>query len=244
MNSWYKSWFNSPYYHLLYADRNDEEAALFIDNLADHLKPVPGSRMLDIACGSGRHARQLATRGFRVTGIDLSENSIAEAEKHQSENLRFFVHDMRRLFWINYFDYAFSFFTSFGYFETLNEHHRAIRMMHGALKEKGLLVFDYFNATQAENNLLPFSEKKIGPVHFEIRKKSDEHHIVKDITIHDETEKKTSRFSERVAKFSKDNLVEILSSHGLKTKEIFGDYQLAGFDAVRSPRVIIIAEKS
>ena len=108
MKSWYRSWFNSPYYHLLYADRDEKEAAEFINNLVDHLKPQPGSRMLDVACGNGRHARQLATKGFQVTGIDLSENSISEAENDQSENLHFFVHDMRKLFWINYFDYTFN----------------------------------------------------------------------------------------------------------------------------------------
>ncbi len=65
-----------PYYHQLYFNRDDKEAAAFIDKLIEHLKPAPGATMLDVACGKGRHSIQLAGKGFDVTGIDLSEDSI------------------------------------------------------------------------------------------------------------------------------------------------------------------------
>ena len=77
--TWFKDWFNSPYYHQLYFNRDDREAAAFIDKLINYLKPVPGSSMLDVACGKGRHSIQLANKGFDVTGIDLSNDSINEA---------------------------------------------------------------------------------------------------------------------------------------------------------------------
>ena len=69
--NWFREWFDSPYYHLLYTNRNDEEAARFIDALLAFLKPSPGSRMLDVASGRGRHSRYLESKGFDVTGIDL-----------------------------------------------------------------------------------------------------------------------------------------------------------------------------
>ena len=69
---WFKDWFNSPYYHLLYANRDEREASDFIDALLEYLKSPPGSRMLDVACGRGRHSRYLESRGFDVTGLDLS----------------------------------------------------------------------------------------------------------------------------------------------------------------------------
>ena len=84
---------------------------------SDHLQPGPVTAMLDVACGKGRHSRFLAEKGYDVTGIDLSEYSIGEALKYEAENLHFYRHDMRLPFWINYFDYAFNFFTSFGYFQ-------------------------------------------------------------------------------------------------------------------------------
>jgi 2-polyprenyl-3-methyl-5-hydroxy-6-metoxy-1,4-benzoquinol methylase len=80
--AWFKDWFNTPYYHQLYFKRDEKEAAAFIDQLIDYLKPPPGSSMLDVACGKGRHSIQLASKGFDVTGIDLSEDSIAEANRY------------------------------------------------------------------------------------------------------------------------------------------------------------------
>ena len=67
--AWFADWFNSPYYHLLYNHRNEAEAAAFIDNLVAHLAPPPASRMLDLACGKGRHALQLAGKGFETAKL-------------------------------------------------------------------------------------------------------------------------------------------------------------------------------
>src|SRR5664279_4672531 len=102
--TWFKDWFNSSYYHLLYFNRDDREAAAFIDKLINYLQPHPGSKMLDVACGKGRHSIQLAGKGFDVTGIDLSEDSILEALKNENDQLHFYQHDMRLPFRINYFD--------------------------------------------------------------------------------------------------------------------------------------------
>src|SRR5438309_821081 len=122
-NNWFKEWFNSPYYHKLYFERDEQEAAAFINRLIMHLQPVAQSTMLDVACGRGRHSKLLAAKGFDVTGIDLAPSSIAIAKQGEHEHLHFFQHDMRQPFWINYFDYAFNFFTSFGYFKTGREHY-------------------------------------------------------------------------------------------------------------------------
>ena len=113
---WYKNWFGSPFYKILYQNRDELEAREFVENLRAYLQPPPGCAMLDIACGEGRFARQLAEHGFDVTGIDISHESIEVAKAFETDNLQFFMQDMRFPFYINYFDYAFNFFTSFGYF--------------------------------------------------------------------------------------------------------------------------------
>lgn len=84
---WFEDWFNSPYYHLLYSHRDEEEANLFMQHLLDRLKPAPNSRILDLACGKGRHAQFIASKGFDVIGVDLAENSIAEALHKSAPNL-------------------------------------------------------------------------------------------------------------------------------------------------------------
>src|SRR4249919_1553262 len=155
--AWYKEWFNSPFYHKLYFERDEKEAAAFISTLIDHLEPAPGSYMLDIACGRGRHSRILAEKGFSVTGIDISFDSIAFAKKYvrkdsfgENKTLEFYQHDMRLTFRVNYFDYAFNFFTSFGYFKTRREHDDAIRTIANGLNPNGIFVIDYLNVHYSE----------------------------------------------------------------------------------------------
>src|SRR6478736_8592284 len=94
-SNWFASWFDTPYYHILYKDRDEEEAEFFMDNLVHYLNLPEEAKILDLACGKGRHAFHLNQLGYDVTGADLSENSIAEASKSSNAKLHFTVHDMR-----------------------------------------------------------------------------------------------------------------------------------------------------
>jgi len=240
---WFKKWFESPYYENLYFKRENEEAASFIDKLINHLKPSPSAMMLDIGCGTGRHSVQLASKAFDVTGIDISGNSILQAKKKENDHLHFFVHDMRLPFWINYFDYAFNFFTSFGYFKTRREHGNAIRTVAQSLKPGGIFVIDYLNVHYEEDHLVPESEIKINGVNYFIRKCFDETHFYKNILVEDHKLKAPLQFVEKVAKFSLVDFVDMLSSREMRVQEVFGDYNFDDYDIKKSPRMIIIAKK-
>ena len=244
MHTWFKEWFNTTYYHQLYFKRDDKEAADFIDKLITHLKPAPGSLMLDVACGKGRHSIQLSGKGFDVTGIDLSEDSIQEALKNENEQLHFFQHDMRLPFWINYFDYAFNFFTSFGYFKTQREHDNAIRTIAQSIKPNGILVMDYLNVHYAEDNMSHQSEKEIDGVHYLITKWYDETHFYKKIMIEDATMIEPLIFTEKVAKFTLGDFTDMFAYQGLQIKEVFGDYKFNNYSVKSSPRLIMVAEKT
>ena len=87
-HTWFKHWFDSSFYHQLYANRDEKEAAAFIDELINELEPAADSRMLDLGCGSGRHSKYLASKGFDVTGIDLAASSVRQAKTR--EKLRFY----------------------------------------------------------------------------------------------------------------------------------------------------------
>ena len=242
--SWFRNWFNSPYYYQLYFKRDEEEAAAFINKLIEYLHPAPNAEMLDVACGKGRHSIQLANKGFTVTGIDLSEDSIKEAKLSETENLRFFVHDMRLPFMINYFDYAFNFFTSFGYFKTRREHDNAIRTIAQSLKPGGFFVMDYLNVHYAEDHLVHKSDKKIDDVNYFITKWFDETHFYKKIIVEDERLREPLEYTEKVAKFSMGDFTEMFAYHGLQIQEVFGDYGFNDYDVKKSPRLIMIAKKN
>jgi SAM-dependent methyltransferase len=248
--AWYKNWFNSPFYHKLYFDRDEKEADAFIKKLIAHLQPKPGSRMLDVACGKGRHSKTLASLGFKVTGIDISPDSIAFAKQFENENLDFFIHDMRLPFYANYFDYAFNFFTSFGYFKTRREHDDAIRTIAKSIKPGGVFVLDYLNVHYAEDHLVHHEVKKIGNTTYDIHRWNDETHFYKKITVTDpslSTEgvltDKPFENTERVAKFSLGDFTDMLAFQGLQVQEVFGDYQFNKYDIRKMPRLILIAKK-
>jgi len=240
---WFKDWFNSSYYHQLYFNRDKTEAESFINKLIDYLKPPANARMLDVACGKGRHSMQLASKGFNATGIDLSEDSIEEALLEEGENLHFYQHDMRLPFWINYFDYAFNFFTSFGYFRTQREHDNAIRTIAQSLKNNGTFVMDYLNVHFSEDHTIHQSEKEIDGINFIITKWYDEFHFYKKIIIEDESQKEPFIYTEKVAKFNLGDFTEMFAYQGLQIQEVFGDYNFARYDVKKSPRLIMIAKK-
>ena len=241
---WYKEWFNSPFYHKLYFQRDESEAQRFINNLLDYLKPGPGSLMLDIACGKGRHSKFLASKGYDVTGIDLSIDSINYAKQFESENLHFFQHDMRLPAWVNYFDYAFNFFTSFGYFATRREHDDAMRTIVQSLKPSGVALFDYLNVHYAEERLVHNEVKDIDGTAYEIHRWHDEDFFYKKITVADTSLQQPLTYTEKVAKFSLGDFTDMLSFQKMQVVDVFGDYDLNSYDVRKTPRMIVVAAPS
>jgi SAM-dependent methyltransferase len=241
--AWYKGWFNSSFYHKLYFERDEKEADAFIKKLITHLTPGANSRMLDVACGKGRHSKTLAALGFTVTGIDISEDSITYAKQFENNNLDFFVHDMRLPFYANYFNYAFNFFTSFGYFKTRREHYDSIRTIAKSLKPGGILVIDYLNVHYAEERLVHNELKEISGTKYDIHRWDDETHFYKKITVADAALTKPFEYTEQVAKFSLGDFTDMLSYQGLQVQEVFGDYQLGKYDIRKTQRLIVIARK-
>ncbi len=240
---WFREWFNSPYYHKLYFERNDKEAESFINHLLDYLKPSSDSTMLDVACGRGRHARMLAAKGFDVTAFDLSPENIQYAKQFENERLHFYEHDMRLPFWINYFDYALNLFTSFGYFRTERENYNAVRTVCQSLNSNGVFVLDYLNSRCAEDNLVHKMTREIDGVHYYITKWFDETHFYKKILIEDEKLKEPLEFIERVAKLSIGDFTEMFAYYGMQLQQIFGDYELNEYDSKKSQRMLMIAKK-
>jgi len=239
---WFQYWFNSPYYHILYSQRNDEEAEFLIDNLSEYLKPAPNAKILDIACGRGRHSVYLNKKGYDVTGIDLSEQSIKYARQFEQKHLHFFVHDMRKLSFINYFDFSFNLFTSFGYFETEKEHVNALKAFRKGLKHDGTLVLDYFNSAKILKNLTKQETKTVDGIEFHIKKFIAEGKIIKHINF--EHRSKAFAFEERVQAFQLEDFKRMFMNSGLEIKATFGSYGLAPYDEANSDRLILVCKKA
>lgn len=238
---WFQYWFNSPYYHILYSQRNDAEAEFLIDNLSAYLKPAAHSRILDIACGRGRHSIYLNKKGYDVTGIDLSEQSIKFAQQFEQKHLHFFVHDMRKLSFINYFDIAMNLFTSFGYFDTEKDHVNALKAFRKSIKDDGTVVIDYFNTQKILKNLTHKETKVVDGIEFHLNKFVADGKIIKHINF--EHRDKSFAFEERVQAFSLADFERMLEKSGLRIEALFGSYGLEPFDEQKSDRLILICKK-
>ncbi len=239
---WFESWFGSPYYHILYQHRDEVEAQAFVEELIEYLQPFPNSCMADIACGEGRFSVQLADHGFDVVGIDLSYASIEKAKKHETSKLQFFVHDMRFPFYINYFNYAFNFFTSFGYFAHDRDHLMAAKSFASCLKKGGVLVIDYLNKEHTLSNLIPEELIHRDTYEFTVRRRLENDHFLKDIHFTD-AEGKPRHFVESVAAFTLADFIRMFKKAGLSLIGTFGDYHLNSYHPVDSPRMIMIFKK-
>jgi SAM-dependent methyltransferase len=237
--SWYESWFDSPYYHILYKHRDDTEARRFIDSLLAHLEPAAGARILDLACGKGRYSIYLANKGFDVTGVDLSPGSIAIARQYEQDQLHFFTHDMREPFRPGHFDYVFNFFTSFGYFEEQEDDLRVLQSVRSDLKPGGTFVLDFFNADYVRRNLVREEVKELEGIRFQLERSIEEPYVYKRIRFSDRG--RHYAFEERVRLIGKDDFKPLFREAGLAIRKAFGDYQLHPFDTDTSPRLILLA---
>jgi SAM-dependent methyltransferase len=247
---WFRDWFSSPFYHRLYFERDEKEAEKFIQNLVHFLQPKPGSTMLDVGCGRGRHSFILAKMGFDVTGFDLSFESIEYAKQFvqkdsfgEKDNLTFYQHDMRYPFWVNYFDCAFNFFTSFGYFATRREHDDAMRTVATSLRPGGIFVVDYLNTHFVEDHLVHNEVKYIDDTCYQIHRWHDETHFYKKIIINDVSLAIPEEYTEKLAKFSLGDFTDMLSFQNMQVLEVFGDHSLCPYDVRKTPRLIIVAKK-
>lgn len=238
---WFVDWFDSPYYHILYRNRNDIEAKKFILNLNNYLNPKPQSKLIDVACGKGRHSVFMAELGYDVHGFDLSKNNIIEAKKNQKENLSFFINDIRTPLNLDYYNYAFNLFTSFGYFESLNDNQKAINAISSSLKANGTLVLDFMNSNKVINDLTKSETIFIDNIIFNIKRGYNNGFIIKDIKF---TDKGVNyNYQERVKAISLSEFKDYFENAKLKIETIFGNYDLEEFDIHSSDRLIIVAKK-
>ncbi|WP_143959586.1 SAM-dependent methyltransferase [Litoribacter populi] len=237
---WFGKWFDSPYYHILYKNRDFAEARRFIDNLEGHFQLDSTSHVMDLACGKGRHSIYLNQKGHRVTGLDLSPQNIAYAKSFENELLDFDVHDMREVYAKARFTHVVNLFTSFGYFSDEEDNIRVFQSVYESLKPGGFFLLDYLNPDKVIEVMKPQEVKAVDGVKFDIRKQVQDGFIVKDIFFEDGSQ---YHFQERVQVLREEQFEHFFEKVGLELKVVFGDYNLAPFSFHESDRMIFIAQK-
>jgi SAM-dependent methyltransferase len=237
---WFASWFNTSFYHDLYAKRNDEEAKAFMDSLSDFFKWDQKVKILDACCGSGRHALYLESKGFQVFGLDLSENNILQAKSLSENPHRWQIADVRDFELPQQVDYTLNLFTSFGYFESDEDHVSMLRNINRNLLDGGILVLDFLNVDRVKASLK--EEEVVAGVlaEYHLTRSIQSDRIVKQIKF--SVEDVNHIFEERVMAYSSEQITELLTLAGFEVKTTWGDYHGAPMLA-SSPRCIFIAQK-
>lgn len=240
-NEGFNEWFGSPYYHILYKNRDDKEAKFFLSNLLDYLKIPKEAKLLDVACGSGRHSIFLNNEGYEVEGIDLSERNIELAKAYENEKLHFHIQDMRKSLRQKHFDYAFNLFTSFGFFKSEKENQKCISSIADSLKTGGIFILDFLNPYRVIHKLVKEEVKTIDGIEFHLTRHFDGERIIKTIKFN--THGKDHEFEERVKAIRRLSFLEYFRNANFMLIQTFGDYELNEYEAESSERMIFIVKK-
>lgn len=238
---WFESWFDTPYYHLLYSNRDYTEAENFITKLTSELQLPKSAKIIDLACGKGRHSVFLNKLGFDVLGLDLSRQSIEHNKQFENQTLIFDVHDMRNPIDYDPVDAVFNLFTSFGYFDQESDDKKVFKSVCDILKPGGYFVLDYLNEEFVRNTLVPETVISRNGIDFKISKKIEGRYIIKDIRF--EADGKFHHFFEKVKLHTLETIQNYAEECGFERIKIWGDYQLNDFKKDVSPRCINLFKK-
>lgn len=241
---WYQVWFDHDTYDLVYARRDRQEARRAVDLIVETLGLPAGSLYVDVACGRGRHAVELARHGYRVVGTDLSERALEHARRLAARthtDVTLVRQDMREPYCAGCADAVVNLFTAFGYFEDEADHLRALQAMAQTIRPGGAFVQDFLNAPHVAAHLVPHSARQEDDLTIEERRWIAGGRVNKEITLH-RADGAAHTFRESVRLFTRTELESLYAACGLRVVRAFGDYEGAPHTNT-SPRLMLVAER-
>ena len=216
---WFEEWFGEEYLRL-YPHRDNAEAERAVALISRTLPFQPGWRVLDVACGAGRHTRAFSSAGARCFGLDLSATLLRLARKVTDAPL--IRADMRQLpIRPRSMDLTVNLFTSFGYFEQDSEHTAALGEMVSTLRPGGWFVIDFLNPASVRQTLIPEETVEAGGSRIQVSRtlSPDGRYVCKSIQ-----SPRGRHYRERVRLFEPEQISEMLSSASVDVRFRFGDY--------------------
>src|SRR5262245_42600732 len=246
---WYESLFEGEDYLRSYQETlAGMDARREVDFLVRELALRPGARVLDLCCGQGRHAGELARRWALVVGQDLSGYLLGrarEAAREAGVELELIQRDMREIPWQAEFDAAVNLFTAFGYFEDDRENFQVLEGIARALKPGGKFCLDLISFPWLMRN---FQSRGWARGDAGILMVDDRHmdwmsgfQTGERLLIEADGSRKRLRY--RIRLFATHEIVDWLRRAGLEPRALFGDWNGAPFD-LESQRLIVVAEKT
>ncbi|MBX3187890.1 MAG: methyltransferase domain-containing protein [Labilithrix sp.] len=243
---WWEDLFNDDFIRTM-AKITDGDIAREVNFIEESLGCEAGATILDLACGTGRHAVELAARGYQVVGFDLSLAMLARASdeaQDRKQKINFVQGDMREMTFEETFDGIFSWNTSFGFFDE-EKNAGVIAKVHRALKKGGQFLLDVVNrdyiirqapslAWFEGDGCICMDEMQIDFITSRMK--------VKRTLMMDDGRTKEIEYSVRV--YALHELGKMLHDNGFRVAEVSGRTGTPGvFFGCESPRTLILAEK-
>ncbi len=244
---WYKTLFGEDYLRIYEPILTLERTQREVDGIVNLLALPQGSSILDLCCGHGRHTIPLAQRGYNVTGQDLSEVFLREAEKEavaKGVHVDWVHSDMRNIPFENEFDAVINIFTALGYFETQDEDQQVLKQVYKALKPGGLFLletlhrealmrrFEPHTIEHHPDGLIVLEERKLDLLTSRVN--------VKLTMIYPDGARKEYGHAARV--YSLTELAQMLTRAGLQVKAYYGAWNNQEL-TIDSFRLILLAQK-
>lgn len=231
MTEWFEEWFGEEYLRL-YPHRDDADAERAVALICRTVRLRPGWRVLDVACGAGRHARAFLGAGARCIGLDLSATLLRLAR--QVTDAPLVRADMRRLpIRPASMNLTVNLFTSFGYFERDAEHTAALEEMVSTVRPDGWFVIDFLNPAAVRRRLVPEETLELSGRTVKVTRSvsPDGRYVCKSIR-----EPRGRHYMERVRLFEPDQISSMLGAAGVNVRYRFGDYDASPLtpDAART----------
>jgi SAM-dependent methyltransferase len=238
---WYAQWFGKEYLDL-YGHRDPLQAKIQVNELLTKINLAENAVVLDAGCGAGRHLKELKEQGLNAFGMDLSLELLSSAPQGLKEKAAMVRADLFRLpFKETCFEGVFSFFTSFGYFDSEEKDLELLKSMVSVLKSGGWLFLDLMNSEVVKAGL-PFKDVKETLAGRAIQDRYFKDGVVcKDISL--EKEGVVREYKERVRVYSLEKMQAYLLSYGMECIQVFGDEKLSVYEPQKSPRMSLLARK-
>lgn len=247
-NSWHKKMYKYDFATQTIGSKIFNDLALKeVEFLLKKLNLSKGSNILDVPCGTGRHAFVLAKYGHQVTGIDISKDCLTLAKKYCSNKVKLKMGSMEKL--ENYkgqFDLVLNLFTSFGYFATDQENKMVLKQMVNCLKPNGRVMINTINRdwlmTVFKSTTVNIVDDQIHLYHRVYDHKS-KYNQEQTYLIDIKTKKIVNKRYHRIRLYNKDEMVALMKEVGLKKIKVYGSFEDDPFSKTKSPRPIYVGTR-
>ncbi|MCK4223901.1 MAG: methyltransferase domain-containing protein [candidate division Zixibacteria bacterium] len=242
---WWQKFFDEHY--LKVYEELEKRTSREVESIVRMMDLKSKAQILDLCCGYGRHSIELAQRGFKVTGYDLSDFFLQKAKKDSATlglKIEFKKGDMRRLPFEDRFDAVVNIFTSFGFFDTEKDDLKVLKGVCKALRKKGLFLLDLINREQQIRN---FQRRRWRP---ERDFTMLEDNFFDLFTSRLETTRtllfqngKRREYSISLRLYSFAEILNLLKKAGFVLESVYGDFDFTEY-SLDSPRMILISRKT